>query len=110
MLHCKALAVSPPKIKSHWCKAGSRNQAAEGQRWTQELDLKVRQFEALLRGPVALAAAPNINALHARLLVEELCRLGVSTFCIAPGVQSGSLPCGYEQISIHAVSSCTASN
>lgn len=52
---------------------------------TQELELKVRQFEVLLRAPSALAAAPNINALWGRLLVEELCRLGCSTFCIAPG-------------------------
>ncbi len=51
----------------------------------QELELKVRQFEMLLRAPPALAAAPNMNALWGRLLVEELCRLGCSTFCIAPG-------------------------
>lgn len=51
----------------------------------QELDLKVRQFELLLHAPPALAATPNINLLWARLMVEELCRLGASTFCIAPG-------------------------
>lgn len=51
----------------------------------QELDLKVRQFEMLLKQPPALQAAPNLNILWARLMVEELCRLGASTFCIAPG-------------------------
>lgn len=50
-----------------------------------ELDLKVRQYERLLQGVPPLAAAPNVNALWARLLVEELCRLGCNTFCVAPG-------------------------
>jgi hypothetical protein len=51
----------------------------------QELDLKVRQFELLLRQPQPLHATPNLNVLWARLMVEELCRLGASTFCVAPG-------------------------
>jgi hypothetical protein len=46
---------------------------------------QVRQVDLLLAAPPALAAAPNINALAARLAVEELCRLGASTFAIAPG-------------------------
>jgi len=50
-----------------------------------ELDLKVRQYERLLQGVPPLAAAPNINLLWARLMVEELCRLGCNTFCVAPG-------------------------
>ncbi len=54
-----------------------------------ELDLKVRQYERLLQAAPPLAAAPNVNALWARLLVEELCRLGCNTFCVAPG---GSRP------------------
>jgi len=58
---------------------------------TQELDLKVRQFNKLLKGPPALSDAPNINMLWAHLMVDELCRLGASTFCIAPGVQAGFL-------------------
>ncbi len=52
---------------------------------TQELDLKVRQFNTLLRGPPALSDAANVNMLWAHLMVDELCRLGASTFCIAPG-------------------------
>jgi hypothetical protein len=49
---------------------------------------QVRQYDVLLAAPPALAAAPNINALAARLAVEELCRLGASTFAIAPGAAS----------------------
>ena len=38
-------------------------------------------------GP-ALRALPNINALWATLIVEELCRNGVSHFVICPGSRS----------------------
>jgi isochorismate synthase/2-succinyl-5-enolpyruvyl-6-hydroxy-3-cyclohexene-1-carboxylate synthase/2-succinyl-6-hydroxy-2,4-cyclohexadiene-1-carboxylate synthase/O-succinylbenzoate synthase len=48
--------------------------------------LKVRPFNMLLKGPPALAGAANINMLWAHLMVDELCRLGSSTFCIAPGM------------------------
>lgn len=51
----------------------------------QELDLKVRPLNRLLRGPPALSEAQNVNMLWAHLMVDELCRLGASTFCIAPG-------------------------
>lgn len=80
----------------------------------RELELKTRQFEKLLQGkdlllslvhferaaghpalhvagPPALSSLPNVNSLWAYLLVEELCRLGVSTFCIAPGSRSSPL-------------------
>ncbi|EIE27179.1 Thiamin diphosphate-binding protein, partial [Coccomyxa subellipsoidea C-169] len=40
----------------------------------------------LLRQPLPLVDTPNINLLWARLMIEELCRLGASTFCIAPGM------------------------
>lgn len=66
----------------------------------QELDLKVRQFEKLLRGPPALSEAKNINMLWAHLMVDELCRLGSSTFCIAPGTQSFS-EAQYRHLSPH---------
>ncbi|KAK9837268.1 hypothetical protein WJX81_002656 [Elliptochloris bilobata] len=66
-----------------------RSALVEGE-WA-ELELKVAQFEALLRAPPALAAAPNLNALWARLLVEEFCRAGCSTFCVAPGSRSSPL-------------------
>ena len=41
----------------------------------------------LLKAPTALSEAQNINMLWAHLMVDELCRLGSSTFCIAPGEQ-----------------------
>ena len=46
----------------------------------------MRQFDILLRQPLPLVDTPNINLLWARLMIEELCRLGASTFCIAPGM------------------------
>ena len=51
----------------------------------QELELKVRQFRLLLQPVRPLAQAPNVNALWAQLMVEELCRLGINTFAVAPG-------------------------
>lgn len=45
----------------------------------------MRQFDALLREAEPLSERPNVNQLWAGLLVEELCRLGINTFCIAPG-------------------------
>ncbi|KXZ52491.1 hypothetical protein GPECTOR_9g535 [Gonium pectorale] len=57
----------------------------------QELDLKIRPLSsALLPAPLP-AAAPNVNVAWAGLLVEELCRLGVNMFCVAPGSRSSPL-------------------
>uniref|UniRef100_A0A1D2A6W6 isochorismate synthase n=2 Tax=Auxenochlorella protothecoides TaxID=3075 RepID=A0A1D2A6W6_AUXPR len=56
-----------------------------------ELDLKVAALDRLLTPVPALQQAPNLNAAYARILVEELCRLGCSTFCIAPGSRSSPL-------------------
>lgn len=50
-----------------------------------ELNLKIAQFQRLLVSPKRLDEAPNAAALWARLMVEELCRLGCNTFCVAPG-------------------------
>ena len=50
-----------------------------------ELDLKIRQYERLLAPVPSLNQSPNEVALWARLMVEELCRLGCNTFCVAPG-------------------------
>jgi isochorismate synthase/2-succinyl-5-enolpyruvyl-6-hydroxy-3-cyclohexene-1-carboxylate synthase/2-succinyl-6-hydroxy-2,4-cyclohexadiene-1-carboxylate synthase/O-succinylbenzoate synthase len=58
-----------------------------------ELTLKARQYESLLQPAVPVAAAPNINLASAMLLVEELCRLGVNTFCVAPGGQGHAAWC-----------------
>ncbi|QDZ21991.1 menaquinone biosynthesis protein [Chloropicon primus] len=58
----------------------------------KELDLKVQQFSQIVRqGKLALESFPNANALSAFLVVEELCRLGVKYFCIAPGSRSTPL-------------------
>ncbi|KAI5055725.1 hypothetical protein GOP47_0029246 [Adiantum capillus-veneris] len=57
----------------------------------KELDLKIRQFEAILQPFSPLEDAVNINALWARLVIEECCRLGISYFCIAPGSRSSPL-------------------
>lgn len=51
----------------------------------QELDLKIAAINRLLHSPPPLRQYPSVNALWAELLIEELCRLGASTFCIAPG-------------------------
>lgn len=53
----------------------------------EELNLKVRQYATLLAPRPALAQLPNRNAAAAALLVEEACRAGVTTFCVAPGEQ-----------------------
>ena len=45
----------------------------------------MRQFCLLLQPVRPLAQAPNVNALWAQLMVEELCRLGINTFAVAPG-------------------------
>ena len=45
----------------------------------------MRQFRLLLQPVRPLAQAPNVNALWAQLMVEELCRLGINTFAVAPG-------------------------
>lgn len=57
----------------------------------QELDLKIRQYDRLLQSRPLLSSLPNINVAWATLAVEELCRLGVNTFCVAPGSRSSAL-------------------
>ena len=57
----------------------------------QELELKVSQFERLLLQPPTLLEAPNLNILWATLIVEELVRLGVELFALAPGSRSTPL-------------------
>jgi isochorismate synthase/2-succinyl-5-enolpyruvyl-6-hydroxy-3-cyclohexene-1-carboxylate synthase/2-succinyl-6-hydroxy-2,4-cyclohexadiene-1-carboxylate synthase/O-succinylbenzoate synthase len=56
-----------------------------------ELDLKISPYKRLLSCPLPLSHTPNIAALWARMAVEELCRLGCNTFCIAPGSRSSPL-------------------
>ncbi|GAB4817906.1 hypothetical protein N2152v2_004952 [Parachlorella kessleri] len=62
-----------------------------------ELDLKMRQFERLLQTVPPVSQAPNVNSLWAALMVEELCRLGCNTFCVAPGSRSSPLTVAIAQ-------------
>lgn len=64
--------------------------AHPAQEWS-ELNLKIRQFEDLLRPAPSVLDAPNINLLWAALVIEELLRLGVQLFAIAPGSRSTPL-------------------
>lgn len=64
--------------------------ANPAQEWS-ELNLKIRQFEDLLRPSQSVLDAPNINLLWAALVIEELLRLGVQLFAIAPGSRSTPL-------------------
>lgn len=52
-----------------------------------ELDLKIRQFTSLFQraSNQLIKTSSNCNALVAQSMVDELCRLGHNTFCIAPG-------------------------
>lgn len=76
--------ASPSTVMMLYAGVGIVRGSDTAQEWA-ELDLKVRQYERLLQGAPPLSASPNVNALWARLLVEELCRLGCNTFCVAPG-------------------------
>ena len=62
-----------------------------------ELNLKISQYERHLRPALPLPEAPNINLLWAQLAVEELCRLGCNTFCVAPGSRSSPLTAAIAQ-------------
>ncbi|GAX76586.1 hypothetical protein CEUSTIGMA_g4032.t1 [Chlamydomonas eustigma] len=81
----------------------------------QELDLKMRQYRQLLLPPRLLLgmpnekhlqvvphssaralgpwlrSLPNINMAWCSLMVEEMCREGVTMFCVAPGSRSSPL-------------------
>ncbi|KAK9805814.1 hypothetical protein WJX73_002942 [Symbiochloris irregularis] len=63
----------------------------------QELDLKIAAINRLLHSPPPLKQYPSVNSLWAGLLVEELCRLGANTFCIAPGSRSTPLTAAVAQ-------------
>jgi hypothetical protein len=95
------LGSAPGTLVTLFAGVGIVRGSESAQEWA-ELDLKVRQYERLLQGVPPLVAAPNVNALWARLLVEELCRLGCNTFCVAPGEAlrqtcklNGGRPCSF---------------
>jgi isochorismate synthase/2-succinyl-5-enolpyruvyl-6-hydroxy-3-cyclohexene-1-carboxylate synthase/2-succinyl-6-hydroxy-2,4-cyclohexadiene-1-carboxylate synthase/O-succinylbenzoate synthase len=58
-----------------------------------ELDLKIGQFLNLLRNSTRerILSSQNPSILAAQVMIEELCRLGCNTFCIAPGSRSSPL-------------------
>ena len=63
----------------------------------QELNLKISAIDRLLAAPPPLRESPSLNTLWTGLMVEELCRLGVQTFCIAPGSRSTPLTAAIAQ-------------
>lgn len=72
---------------------GSANAQAE---WS-ELNLKTKPLESLLAPAPRLASLPNPNAAWATILVGELVRGGITTFCVAPGSRSTPLALAAEK-------------
>ena len=72
---------------------GSANARSE---WA-ELNLKTKPLESLLAPAVRLASLPNPNAAWATVLIGELVRGGVTTFCVAPGSRSTPLALAAEK-------------
>ena len=56
-----------------------------------ELDLKAAQYLRGLQRPPQLPGFPNLPAMHAGIIVDELVRSGVSRFAVAPGSRSSPL-------------------
>lgn len=63
----------------------------------QELDLKIQAINRFLQPVPNLLHSPSLNTLHTQLMVEELCRVGANTFCIAPGSRSTPLTAAIAQ-------------
>ena len=85
LTHTQIWAAANCRLLQMFCNPGLQFRTTSSMCMVQELELKTGPLAALLRPPKRLAEEPNINALWARLLIDELCRQGVSTFCIAPG-------------------------
>jgi hypothetical protein len=65
-------------------------------RW-HELNLKMKPFRSLVAPPVPLAAEANVNALAARLMVEELTRVRAPCTAFHPHERLGlGLGLGFE--------------
>lgn len=58
-----------------------------------ELDLKIGQFTKIFDSSTEerILKSPNMSLLSAQVMVEELCRNGCNTFCVAPGSRSSPL-------------------
>lgn len=57
----------------------------------KELNLKVSQYLRGFKRPPPLTSFPNVPAMHAGMIVDELVRCGVSRFAVAPGSRSSPL-------------------
>lgn len=57
----------------------------------KELNLKAAQYLRGLKRPPYLRSFPNLPAMHAGMIVDELVRCGVSRFAVAPGSRSSPL-------------------
>lgn len=64
-----------------------------------ELDLKISQFTRIFQNTTErrILESPNLSILAAQILIEELCRCGCNTFCIAPGSRSSPLTLAVAQ-------------
>lgn len=91
------MTTSPPYTKvSLYAGVGIVYGSDTSSEWA-ELNLKINQYERLLRDAPSFRCSPNINSAWARLMVEELCRLGCNTFCVAPGSRSSPLTVAVAQ-------------
>ena len=71
--------------------------SAHAQAEWHELNLKTKPLESLLASATPLASLPNPNAAWAAILIGELVRGGVTTFCVAPGSRSTPLALAAEK-------------
>ncbi len=64
-----------------------------------ELDLKISQFTKIFQNSTEgrIRASQNLSLLSAQIIVEELCRCGCNTFCVAPGSRSSPLTLAVAQ-------------
>ena len=64
-----------------------------------ELDLKISQFTRIFRDSTErrILESQNLSILAAQMIVEELCRCGCNTFCVAPGSRSSPLTLAVAQ-------------
>ena len=64
-----------------------------------ELDLKISQFTNIFSNSTKerILGSQNLSILSAQMMVEELCRCGCNTFCIAPGSRSSPLTLAIAQ-------------
>lgn len=64
-----------------------------------ELDLKISQFTRIFSNNTKrrIMESQNLSILAAQIMVEELCRCGCNTFCVAPGSRSSPLTLAVAQ-------------